>query len=1413
MTRESFTLGIDVGSVTAKVVLLRHAGSGPVVEASAYLRHEARVEAALLELLQRAADRQDPACIAITGSAGMGLAERVSLPFVQEVRALCALARSRHPEARTLLDIGGEDAKLVFLGEDGLPDARMNSGCAGGTGAFLDQMAALLSIDVGELEQLARQGERVHPVASRCGVFAKTDVQSLLSAGASRPDVALSIFHAMALQVIAALARGRTPAAPVLMTGGPLTFLPTLRGEFGKLLNVGPDALLLPECGALACAEGAALLAPAIGCRLSLTELRSLISSRARPRQLSAGPQRLFADEHALASWTAARFTRVPRVSPREIEGELFLGIDSGSTTTKLALVDAEGRMAADAYEMNQGDPLGACRRGLAALQQQFAGAPSPTVRAAAATGYGEDLVRAAFGIDSGLVETEAHFRAARALAPDVTFVLDIGGQDMKALFVRDGALDRIEVNEACSSGCGTFLQTFAEGLSLTVGELAGAACRARAPRDLGSRCTVFMNSMVKQALREGAGVEDIAAGLSYSVARNCLQKVLKLRDFDQLGATVVVQGGTFLNPSVHRAFELLTGRRVVCPDQAGLAGAWGAALHARDATRPPGAVSRPLSSFLLPEVRSNRTVRCRGCENCCPVTLIDFQSAGRHVAGNRCDRVFHNGNARGNPGVNHLAAELDLLLRRPLSPSGAPHRQRIGIPLALGTYENLPFWTALLVRLGHEVVLSGTTDRGMVEEAASHFCSDSVCLPARIAGAHLMRLHGLGVDRVLFPMVFYEAARPGTGKPFNCPIVTGYPEVVASILPRAVRERMPVGTPPVSFRDSRALRTTARRALAASGIEADGFDEACEGAWDDYQAFLQRRREMGLRAVEASRASGRPLVLLACRPYHLDPYLNHGVPGMLASLGYDVVSSQWLDGSDANGDGHILGQWAYPNRILEAAAWTSRQPDVRLVQLNSFGCGPDAIVADEAVALMASRGKAHSLLRIDESSAPGSIRLRLRTLEVGTRAHGGRDSAGRASTPPFLPADRHRTIITAPFAPLLSLALRPEFARLGYAFETSGETDRESLELGLKYVNNEICYPAILTVGDILKALRAHRGPRSEIAVGLTQTGGPCRASNYVPVLKKAMVSAGFGDVPVVGVRIGVADALNEQPGFTINRRRLLTLGLQTIAATDAIAMMARSLAVRERTPGESARTAERLVREWSALPDRGFAATIDFVDYACREMSAIPTARDSAPRVGIVGEIYVKHSAFANRHLVDWLVGQGIEPVIPPLSSFFAQEPLNAIVNRAAGLDDRRLVPALARFVDAGLAHFFTNLNRRLERFGYPVHFPVPRELAAKAARVLSLTHQYGEGWVLGGEIVEMAEHGVTKVVCLQPFGCIANQVIARGIEARLRALHPSLELLFVDLDHNTSDANLFNRLELLVAPPLEACRSVAV
>ena len=515
MQEAVLTLGIDVGSTTAKVVLLRLSGEGAAVEASAYCRHEARLEAALGSLLaDTVAGREDPVSVVFTGSAGMGLAERLELPFVQEVRALCALAAQGHPGVRTLLDIGGEDAKLVFLDDSGRIDARMNSGCAGGTGAFLDQMAALLSVDTAGLEALARTGGTVHPVASRCGVFAKTDVQNLLTTGVSQAEVALSIFHATAIQILAALARGRTPQPPILLTGGPLTFLPTLRQAFADRMELPLEAMVLPERGALACAEGAAILAADHGKVLSLAELRARITGTAQPIELRGGETRLFDGERARASWTATRFTPVPRVTPGETAGDLFLGIDSGSTTTKLALVDDGGRLVAEAYEMNHGDPLGAARHGLDTLQHALNGAREWMVRGAAATGYGEDLVRAAFGIGAGLVETEAHLLAARALAPDVSFVLDIGGQDMKAMFLRDGRVDRIEVNEACSSGCGTFLQTFAEGLSLSVGQLAEAACRARAPRDLGSRCTVFMNSMVKQALREGAGVEDIAAGL-----------------------------------------------------------------------------------------------------------------------------------------------------------------------------------------------------------------------------------------------------------------------------------------------------------------------------------------------------------------------------------------------------------------------------------------------------------------------------------------------------------------------------------------------------------------------------------------------------------------------------------------------------------------------------------------------------------------------------------------------------------------------------------------------------------------------------------------------------------------------------------------------------------------------------------
>jgi predicted CoA-substrate-specific enzyme activase len=1395
-------LGIDIGSTTAKAVLLRQEDEGAHLLVSSYRRHEARIGEALRSLANDVSGHLDGADVRVlvTGSSGMGVAERTGLPFVQEVHALCSLAVTKFPSSRVLLDVGGEDCKLVFLGSDGRVDARMNNGCAGGTGAFLDQMAALLSVETADFEALAAAGSQVHPIASRCGVFAKTDLQNLLSTGVSKQDAALSVFHALAIQVIAALARGRTVAGPVLMTGGPLTFLPTLRRVILERMRLEPSELILPVRGELACADGAALSSRTLGALIPGTGLAETMGKAGATVSLSTGEAPLFTNATEREDWMTTRFTPVPRVAPAKVEGALFLGIDSGSTTTKLVLVDEAGRMAASHYEMNHGEPLQAVSRGLTALCQAFDDCRLPVVRSAAVTGYGEDLLKTALGLEYGLVETSAHLRAAQALAPAVTFVLDIGGQDMKAIFVRDGQVSRVEVNEACSSGCGSFLQAFAETLNRPMHELAHAACHAVAPRALGSRCTVFMNSMVKQALREGASLEEIAAGLAYSVARNCLQKVLKLSDAALLGDTVVVQGGTFLNPAVQRAFEMLLGRQVICPDAAGLVGAWGAALWARDQAATNGGTERPLDSFAVPKVVSRKDVRCGGCGDRCPVAIVQFESGARHVSGNRCERAFRNGRSR-TRGLNHVAAEMDLLLKRSLRPKDGAKGRRVGLPLALGMWENLPFWTSLLTGLGHEVVLSGPTDKDMVQQAIDTFCSDSVCLPARITSAHLVRLGALSVDLIFFPQVVHEATQTGAVASFNCPIVTGYPEVTAGTVPSTRLNGVPVFATPVSFRDIASLRRSSRLALQAAGLDLHGFDAAFDVALKEYDCFKERRRLIGQDAANQARAAGRHLVLLACRPYHIDPHLHHGVPEMLADQGYDVVSCQCLPEPDTLlEEARVLTQWAYPNRVLQAASWVASHDRTMMVQLNSFACGPDAVVADEAAAMLASKGRPYALLRIDESTAPGSIRLRLRTLEMNVQAAARRGGFERRSTPPYREQDRRRTLLTVPLNPLLSRVLGAEFGRLGFQLEVAPETDHRSLELGLKHVNNEICYPAILVIGDVLKALSSGRYPLSETAVLLTQTGGPCRASNYVPLLKKAMISAGFGNVPVVTI----GAALNEQPGFRYHSFDLLKNGTQTIVVADALSMMAHSLAPREHVKGQAALEAGRLADEWAVQKHRGFAAALDFVERACREMAAVPVSRASRPRVGIVGEIYVKYSAYANRHLVDWLVDQRVEPVIPPLCNFFTQAPINAMANRRAGIDSRCLVPWLSGFVDAGIEAFLTALNRRLEAFPYPVHFPLPRELAAKASQVLSLIHQCGEGWLLGGEILDMADHGVNKVVCLQPFGCIANQVVARGIESRLRAERPGLDLLFLDLDHNTSEVNLFNRMRLLISPP---------
>lgn len=1415
--------GIDLGSTTAKLAVLDLAAAG-AIQYSAYRRHNTSVRDTLCVLLddlhERFGDR--PIRFRLTGSAALGLADQLQLPFVQEVVAASALMRTFHPDARSLIDIGGEDTKLILFSSDGRLDMRMNGSCAGGTGAFIDQLATLLGIDSNQINDTVAAYNEVHPIASRCGVFAKTDVQNLLSAGATIPDILASVFRAVALQTVNALARGFTVAPKVLLTGGPLTFFPVLREMVLEAFGFdATDAVELanPE---LVSAIGASY-APDVEDRpLAARDLSALLRSSfdSPDAQATDRDPALFESVTAFKAWEATRFGPIDRsrLSAQAPLVEAFLGVDAGSTTTKMVLVDCDGRILLEHYQPNHGDPLASTRDGLAIFAEALeASGAQVRIIDAAVTGYGEDLLRSLLGFRHGVVETLAHVRAAQQVAPEVSFVLDIGGQDMKAMFIEGGMVRRIEINEACSSGCGSFLQTFADVLGLSMSRFAEIACTATQPCYLGSRCTVFMNSRVKQFLQEGASLGDIAAGLAYAVIRNCLTKVLKIRDMSLLGHTLVVQGGTFLNPAVHRAFEQLSGSRVVCPDISGLMGAYGAALVARDRRR---AESNPkdqdvnLNALLDVEAHVEPTISCSGCGNHCRITRL-ASPHGTFVSGNRCERIFTSQGGASRRGANLVQTKHDLLFDRRFEPADATDKTlRIGLPRALNLYENLPFWTTLLVECGLSVVVSNSSTRPLFERGLSSVTSDNICMPAKLANGHILDLVDQNVDRILYPRVVYERKTKTAVNSFNCPIVTGYPDVVRSAIDPQNTYGIPFDTPTLTFHDIVLLRRACWRYLRRLGVSLAQFVAAFPLALEEQDKFSRALAVEIDETIELAATEGRPVISFVGRPYHMDPLINQGIPEKITAMGVDVVP-----GSHAHEDGglesvRVLTQWAYPNRLYQAVRSTLNHSHVEVLQVNSFGCGPDAMASDELRELLTERGRDLTVLRVDENASPGSIRLRIRTL---IEMLSGRPqcppidaSYRRRRLPAFLQRDRRRTILVPSLSPHLSPVIEAEFTELGYRIEVLPPADRQSLEYGLRYVNNEVCYPAILVIGDVLRALSSGKYDPSDTAVGITQTGGQCRASCYINLMTNALRVAGHNNVPTIALSMGQR-GLHFQPGFRVNPFALGVRGTASLIASDAVSMMERACRVRERRPGESAALGHHLTQRWLSGPHRNVSTLMAFLKEAVEAFRRIPVDARLFPKVGLVGEIYVKYGEYSNHHIVDWLTSKGVEVMIPPLFTFFFQGVRNRFHAQRAGIRRPNPFAWVLPITERSVQKILDRANDIMRDLPYGTEFPNLRELADKASQVIPLSSRYGEGWLLSGEMIHLTQHGAENILCLQPFGCIANQVIAKGVEKRMRALCPSMRVLFIDLDHNTSEANVLNRVHFLVENARESLSPV--
>lgn len=1405
----SWTMGLDVGSTTVKLVLL----DGTELLFEAYRRHNADVQVEVGNLLQEIAERFPGAEVrpAVTGSAGLGLAGLLGVPFVQEVIAGTQAVQHHLPDADVVIELGGEDAKITYLKP--VPEQRMNGTCAGGTGAFIDQMATLLQTDAAGLDALAERQQHLYPIASRCGVFAKSDLQPLINEGAPPEDLAASIFQAVATQTVAGLACGRPIRGNVVFLGGPLHFLPQLRAAFERTLAGGATSFHTPDNAQLYVALGAAL--DAQGEAVPVTELLARARTRRSIELTSARLPALFADEADRAAFDErhARAT-VPQVDIAEARGACFLGIDAGSTTIKAVVIDDERRIVFSHYSSNQGDPVAAAIDIVRTVRRSLPG--GAVIARSCVTGYGEGLIKAALHVDDGEIETMAHYRAAEYLSPGVTSVIDIGGQDMKYLRIHDGIIDSISVNEACSSGCGSFLQTFAQTMNLDIEAFTSAALASFSPVDLGSRCTVFMNSSVKQAQKEGASVGDISAGLSYAVVRNALYKVIKLKDAGQLGDRVVVQGGTFLNDAVLRAFELLTGREVVRPDIAGLMGAFGAALIARS-NFTPGHPGRLLSVASLGKltVETSQTV-CRLCQNNCSCTISSFNDGQRHVSGNRCER-----GADASTPKSELPNLVDFTYKRLFAyrrlTAGQATRGDIGIPRVLNMYENYPFWFTTLTKLGFRVMISGRSSHDVFEKGMESIASENVCYPAKLAHGHIATLLDRGVTTIFYPSISYEQELvEGADNHFSCPVVASYPQVIANNVDGLRAEGVRFLNPFLNLADRPVLARRLAEVFAEDGVTEAEAAAALEAGFAEDAAVKDEIRAEGARALAYIAEHHVRGIVLAGRPYHVDPEVNHGIPELITGLGMAVLTEQSVLGmTRLERPLRVRDQWAYHSRLYEAAATVAGAEDLQLVQLVSFGCGLDAITSDQVAEILEAADDVYTSLKIDEVSSLGAARIRLRSLAAATReraarvrrdAHEVRSHA--VERPVFTQRmKREHTIIAPQMSPvhfgLVSAVLR----RDGYRVEILETASSQDVDSGLRHVNNDACYPAILVVGQLVNAFDEGRYDPENTSVMITQTGGMCRATNYTGLLRKGLRDAGYGHVPVIALS---TTGIEKNPGFSMTLP-MVHRAVQAVVLGDLLQDLLLRVRPYEQEPGD----AMALYRHWEAvfrayLGGQGTVALTGrrlgyrpLITAAVRAFDALPL-RDvpRKPRVGIVGEILVKFHPDANNHVVDVIEDEGCEAVLPGLTEFVLNGLYSTEWNFAnLGTDSRgRWVKKALR---AAVERYRVPVRRALAatggKFGVPGDM---KEMAERASGIASLGNQAGEGWLLTAEILELIEHDVPNVVCAQPFACLPNHVTGKGMFREIRRQYPQANVVAIDYDPGASEVNQLNRIKLMVS-----------
>ena len=1395
-------LGIDLGSTTVKLVLL---DDNNEIVFKCYERHMSNVfekVAELLDNLYKEVGDIDVKLV-ITGSGGLSLAEKMGLPFEQEVISCSAAVEALIPETDVVIELGGEDAKITFYGMS--IEQRMNGTCAGGTGAFIDQMAVLLNTDASGLNEAAKKHEIIYPIAARCGVFAKADIQPLINEGASVNDLAASIFQAVVNQTISGLACGRPIKGNIAFLGGPLSFLDELRNRFIQTLELGEDNVIFPPNSQYFVALGAALIAN----KHDIHRLSDILQKMKHTENTKSDSmdtlEPLFESKADYAKFQKRHAAqKVKRKDISKVSGPVFLGIDAGSTTTKAALIDSDLNLLYSFYKGNNGKPL---ETTMEMLRELYSLLPKTAFIAnATATGYGEGLLKSAFNIDLGEIETLVHYKAAEAFLPGVEFILDIGGQDMKCMKVKDGSIYNIMLNEACSSGCGSFLETYAKSLNMDIFSFAQEAIYAKKPVNLGTRCTVFMNSKVKQAQKEGASIGDISAGLSYSVIKNALFKVIKLRDVSEAGEKIVVQGGTFLNDAVLKSLENTLGREVVRPDISGIMGAYGAAIVSKEnyieGTASSVITLEQMNGFTV----TNKNARCKLCENNCLLTINKFNNGETFVTGNRCERGAGKAHKE-NDLPNLFEYQYKRLFSYKSLGSEYAKRGSIGIPRVLNMYENFPFWFTFFTHLGFNVVLSPKSTKELYETGMDTIASDTACYPAKLVHGHIKALVKMGVKRIFYPSINYEAIEDvGATNHYNCPVVGTYPELIACNMAEIFNENDVIFTNPFLPYDSDyALVRELCDVFGSLGITYAEIDSAVKAARNEDKLYKDDLKKEGAKALRYAAANKKKCIVLAGRPYHLDPEINHGIDKLITSNDMVVLTSESIAHlAYEKPELRVLNQWSYHARLYRSAALCTKSPDMEMIQLNSFGCGLDAVTIDQVEEIMQNSGKLYTTLKIDEGTNLGTAKIRIRSLKA---AMDERAKSNITGTPTELSYEkplftkemkRDYTILLPQMAPMHFNFIEVALNECGYNAVLLPQADTHAVEEGLRYVNNDSCYPAIVSLGQIISEVKSGKYDLDKLAIFLSQTGGGCRASNYIPLLRKALASMNLSHIPVVSINIA---GLEKNPGFKLSAGLMKRI-IMSLVYGDLLMRVVHATRPYECEAG----AVDKLYEQWNEkikenIANSNFHQFSKNLQQIVNDFDNIPITDEKKPKIGVVGEILVKYHPNANNEIVKIIEKEGGEAVVLDLIDFFLYGMYSKGFNyeHLSGTYMQMLANSAAiKFIEMFRKPMRVAL-RKSKRFHEPAYI---EQVAKKAEQIISLGNQCGEGWLLTGEMIELMEMGVTNIACLQPFGCLPNHVTGKGVMKALRNYNKLANIVAIDYDPGASNVNQLNRIKLMMA-----------